>query len=79
MKITNVEVLMTGTAWRNFVFVKLTTDEGLVGWGDGLEWKETAVRELILDYGRRYVVGRILSTSRTSGSSSTRSSTIPDP
>ena len=39
MKITNVEVFLTGTAWRNFLFVKLTTDEGLVGWGDGtLEW-----------------------------------------
>ena len=36
----------------------METDEGLVGWGDGtLEWKETAVRELILDFGRRYVVG----------------------
>lgn len=58
MKITNVEVLMTGTVWRNFLFVKLTTDSGLVGWGDGtLEWKEAAVRELILDFGRRYVIG----------------------
>src|SRR5690348_5789978 len=58
MKITNVEVLLTGTEWRNFLFVKLSTDDGLVGWGDGtLEWKETAVRELILDFGRRYVIG----------------------
>src|SRR5580698_9282214 len=58
MKITNVEVFLTGTAWRNFLFVKLTTDEGLIGWGDGtLEWKESAVRDLILDFGRRYVVG----------------------
>src|SRR5690242_3192045 len=58
MKITNVEVLLTGTEWRNFLFVKLSTDDGLVGWGDGtLGWKESAVRELILDFGRRYVVG----------------------
>jgi galactonate dehydratase len=58
MKITKVDVLLTGTAWRNFLFVKLETDEGLVGWGDGtLEWKETAVRDLILDFGRRYVIG----------------------
>jgi L-alanine-DL-glutamate epimerase-like enolase superfamily enzyme len=58
MKITNVEVFLTGATWRNFLFVKLTTDEGLVGWGDGtLEWKEGAVRELILDFGRRYVIG----------------------
>jgi galactonate dehydratase len=58
MKITNVEVFLTGATWRNFLFVKLTTDEGLVGWGDGtLEWKESAVRDLILDFGRRYVTG----------------------
>jgi len=30
MKITNVEVFLTGATWRNFLFVKLTTDEGLV-------------------------------------------------
>ena len=58
MKITSIEVFLTGATWRNFLFVKLTTDEGLVGWGDGtLEWKESAVRDLILDFGRRYVVG----------------------
>ncbi len=59
MKVTKVEVLMTAAGWRNFLFVKITTDSGLVGWGEGtLGWKESAVRELILDYGRRYVVGQ---------------------
>ena len=29
MKITKVEVMLTGTTWRNFLFVKLTTDSGL--------------------------------------------------
>ncbi len=59
MRITKVEVLMTAAAWRNFLFVKMTTDDGLVGWGDGtLEWKESSVRELVLDFGRRYLVGR---------------------
>jgi galactonate dehydratase len=58
MKITNVEVMLTGARWRNFSFVKLTTDDGIVGWGDGtLEWKESPVRDLILDYGRRYLIG----------------------
>lgn len=58
MKITNIDVFLTGATWRNFLFVKLTTDEGIVGWGDGtLEWKESTVRDLILDFGRRYVVG----------------------
>jgi galactonate dehydratase len=59
MKITNVEVFLTGAAWRNFILVKLTTDSDLIGWGEcTLGWKETAVRELILDFGRRYVVGQ---------------------
>jgi galactonate dehydratase len=59
MKVMKVEVFLTGAAWRNFILVKLTTNSDLVGWGEcTLGWKETAVRELILDFGRRYVVGQ---------------------
>jgi galactonate dehydratase len=59
MKITNVDVFLVGAKWRQFTLVKLTTESGLVGWGDAtLGWKEDAVRALILDYGRRYVVGQ---------------------
>ena len=59
MRVTKVEVFLTGAVWRNFILVKLTTDSDLTGWGEcTLGWKETAVRELILDFGRRYVVGQ---------------------
>ncbi len=59
MKVAKVDVLLTAAGWRNFVFVKITTDSGVVGWGEGtLGWKESAVRELIVDYARRYVVGQ---------------------
>ena len=59
MKVTKVDVFLTAAAWRNFTFVKIQTDSGLVGWGEAtLGWKETAVRELALDFGRRYVVGQ---------------------
>ena len=59
MKVTKIDVIMTAAAWRNFLFVKIETDSGLAGWGEGtLGWKESAVRELVLDYGRRYVVGQ---------------------
>src|ERR1700691_2549214 len=59
MKVKTVEAFLVGAAWRNFTFVKIQTDSGLVGWGEGtLGWKESAVRELILDFGRRYVVGQ---------------------
>jgi galactonate dehydratase len=58
MKVTKVDVFLIAAAWRNYVFVKIETDAGLVGWGEGtLGWKETAVREVVLDFGRRYVVG----------------------
>ena len=61
MKVEKIEVFLTAAVWRNFLFVKLTTDDGVVGWGNGtLEWKESTVRDLILDLGRRYVVGHDL-------------------
>jgi galactonate dehydratase len=59
LRITDVQVFLVGARWRQFTLVKLTTDSGLVGWGDAtLGWKEDAVRALILDYARRYVVGQ---------------------
>jgi galactonate dehydratase len=59
MKVTKVDAFLIGAGWWNFTFVKIQTDSGLVGWGEGTSgWKESAVRELVLDYGRRYVVGQ---------------------
>lgn len=34
MKITNVTPLVLGTPWRDLVFVKVETDEGIVGYGE---------------------------------------------
>ena len=34
MKVTNIETLHCDAGWRNFSFVKLSTDEGLVGWSE---------------------------------------------
>jgi galactonate dehydratase len=33
-KITKIETLSCGAAWRNYYFVKLTTDDGIVGWSE---------------------------------------------
>ena len=33
-KIKNVEILACDAGWRNYHFVKLTTDEGVVGWSE---------------------------------------------
>jgi galactonate dehydratase len=44
MKITDVKTLITFAGWRNFIFVKVFTDEGIVGLGEAsLEWNELAV------------------------------------
>ncbi|NUQ01249.1 MAG: mandelate racemase/muconate lactonizing enzyme family protein, partial [Armatimonadetes bacterium] len=34
MKISDVQTLAMSTPWRDLTFVKVTTDEGLVGWGE---------------------------------------------
>ena len=34
MRITKIETLTADGGWRNFSFVKLSTDEGLVGWSE---------------------------------------------
>lgn len=34
MKITGVELLYGGAGWRNLSFLKISTDEGLVGWSE---------------------------------------------
>src|SRR5438105_15025136 len=34
MKVTKLEILRCGAGWRNYNFLKLTTDEGIVGWSE---------------------------------------------
>src|SRR5580704_9250179 len=34
MKITGIETLHCDAGWRNYSFVKLTTDDGIVGWSE---------------------------------------------
>jgi galactonate dehydratase len=51
MKITKVETFKFWVDWCNWMFVRISTDEGLVGWGEAslhgaLESVETAIREI---------------------------------
>jgi galactonate dehydratase len=56
--VERVDTLIVDAQWRNFLFVKVTTRNGLVGWGEGtLGWKEFAVERLIREFADRYVVG----------------------
>ena len=56
MRITKVETLRADGGWRPFSFVKISTDEGLVGWSEFLEgaWSP-ALPEVIAALGRSVV------------------------
>jgi galactonate dehydratase len=60
LKITNMKVFgvsLTPDSDRPFVFVKLETDSGVIGWGEGtLEGKAAAVMSCIQDF-RDFVIG----------------------
>jgi galactonate dehydratase len=50
MRITGLSTVVVGAEMRNWVFVRLETDEGLVGWGEAtVEWKTRAVTACVDD------------------------------
>ena len=57
--VARVETFVVEAGWRNFLIVKATTSDGVVGWGDGtLGWKEFAVEALVKEFAERYLIGR---------------------
>jgi galactonate dehydratase len=58
MRITAVEPLVLGTSWRNLIFLKVKTDEGLVGIGEcTLQNREEGVLGYLHGAVRRHVLG----------------------
>ncbi|HZP75091.1 MAG TPA: mandelate racemase/muconate lactonizing enzyme family protein [Pseudolabrys sp.] len=60
MKITGVECLPVHSGWRkNFVFVRVATDAGMIGWGEAYSQydRDRAVAAQVEELGR-YLVGR---------------------
>ncbi len=56
MKITDVKTFFMGVARQSWLFVKIETDEGIYGWGEGSpEWQEKAVAVAIQEFGRRII------------------------
>lgn len=57
MKITQVKPVIVNANMRNWIFVRVETDEGVVGWGEAtLEWKTAGVSGSIEDVSR-FVIG----------------------
>jgi galactonate dehydratase len=58
MRITDLEVLVLGTSWRNLTFVKLIADDGLVGLGEArLTNRTEALLAYLAAIKDRYVLG----------------------
>src|SRR4029077_16176126 len=58
MKIVAADVLITAPG-RNYVTLKITTDEGLIGWGDAtLNGRELAVASYLSDHVCPQLIGR---------------------
>jgi len=58
MRITTVEPLVLGTSWRNLIFIKVKTDEGLTGIGEcTLQNREEGVLGYLQGSVRRHVIG----------------------
>ena len=58
MKIVKLESFLTNCGLRNYLFVRLTTDNGLCGIGEAtLEWQESAVRTLLHEWAEERILG----------------------
>lgn len=57
MKITRIETVVVGNPWKNWLFVLLETDEGLLGLGEATSGLETAPVEAQLQELSRFVIG----------------------
>lgn len=58
MKIVSVEPITceSGIGGRDFLFLKVTTDEGIVGWGEGYDWQASpSLAEAIRLVGREVI------------------------
>jgi galactonate dehydratase len=58
VKITSVEVFVTGAAWRNLIFIRLDTDEGVSGCAEATSHNKTrAILGYLEEVKRRYIIG----------------------
>jgi galactonate dehydratase len=58
MKIVRLESFLTHAGLRNYLFVRLTADNGLTGVGEAsLEWQEHAVRSIVHNWLEQRVLG----------------------
>ena len=58
MKLTDIQTFIVGNPWKNWVFIKLHTDEGIHGVGEATAHRKAKTIEAALIEYRRYFLGR---------------------
>lgn len=58
MKITGINILVAGAGWRNFQFLKVSTDEGLTGWADYSEGNVGGIITPLIRHMGQTVIGK---------------------
>lgn len=58
MKVTGVDILVAGGGWRNFNFVRVSTDEGLTGWADFSQGNVGGAIEPLVRHIGKHLVGK---------------------
>jgi galactonate dehydratase len=58
MKIVDLTTYVVGTAWRNLIFIRLDTDEGISGWAEATVHNKTrALLGYFAEAKQRYILG----------------------
>ena len=58
MRIKRVDTFLCDAGWRPWIFVKVETDDGLVGWGEACSGADVVSVEAALHAMKPFVVGR---------------------
>ena len=58
MKIHSVKTFVVDGGFRPWTFVKILTDEGLVGWGDACDWEASFATAKVVDFLTQFLIGQ---------------------
>ncbi len=58
MVLTDIQTFIVGNPWKNWVFIKLHTDEGVYGVGEATAHRKAKMIEAAIIEYRRYFLGR---------------------
>ncbi|NCC49398.1 MAG: mandelate racemase/muconate lactonizing enzyme family protein [Clostridia bacterium] len=57
MKISEIKTFVVNGGFRPWTFVKIETDEGVVGWGDASDWEASFATCKVIDFLKPFLIG----------------------